>query len=443
MNGQGGRPPIRPSAPPGPPQQAPPLPPPLQQQLPPEMQQQQFLRSVQEHIDARVREALEHQAAQHQNEIRAAIRAAQFANNEAAPPRPERFRWPTATLTYGGATDRESAAQKWIQFRKLIVGFMAVMNPGQPQRYVKQALANCITGAAQEAVQDLDYMTTDAAVTFEGMLDAYEKRLCPMSSKTIAQAEFRQARQGPNEGSLEFFGRLRGYYTRAFPTPGSGATFQELYEAFLMEALLNGLRRDDMRRNLYSKGCETLDELLKEVAHEESARVSTSVRAGLHRLIPTGVRANTATRGIEPMEVAAVNASSTSNGSCFNCGKAGHLARQCPHRGTRSNDNSARGNTSGSGGKTATGRPAASTGSKKPLRRWRFAPKMLTKIQQMLGDVSPESEEAQAIMCALQDAVESDDIEYYDEDPVEGLNTGIAAVIAESDEAEEDFQLAD
>lgn len=347
--------------------------------------------------------------------------------------RPEKFRWPPNSLQYP-AGESSGNAQEWVEFRKKLSGFMGVMNPQATAWQLKSALLNCVTGASQEAVQDLDYLVRDDNVTFEGMLDAYEQRLCPTSSKTIAQAEYRQARQNPGESSLSFFGRLRGYYTRAFPTPGPNTTMQQMYEAFLMEGLLNGLRRDDMRRNLYSKGCSTLDELLQEVAHEESARVSTSVRAGLHKLGQHGNKASTGNR-IEPMDVGAINA----NSGCFNCGAKDHQYRNCTKpkkasQGTPRSGNSAGNNNYKTGN---SGRGNAAKPNNRPVRRWRFSPKALNKIQSMLGASNADTDEADAVLCSIQQALEEDDFDFYEEEE----EATVAATIEESsaEETAEDF----
>ena len=460
---QGGQPPQqppgapRPSAPPGPPQQrqgtAAELLQGVEQNLATQLNaaMQDFIQRQDARLaaqDARFEARVAAELQQSQLHAAHAAQAAQAVRNnagaagqEGAVPRVDKFRWPGATLAYKGG-NHENQARLWVQFRKLFDGYMEVMNQGQPEWKLKRALLNCVSGPAQEAVQDMDYMVVDNSVSLQAMLDAYEVRLCPTSSKTIAQAEYRQARQLPNEGAVTFYGRLLGYYTRAFPTPGPQTTTQEMYEAFLMEGLLNGLRRDDMRRNLYSKGCRTLSELVKELEHEESARVSTSVRAGPHRLLPTSREANN--RGqAEAMDVSAVNTGG--NTGCFNCNAPDHQIRNCPKPRRAAADGTRR--PMGTAGKPGAGGRNNTGGFK---RKWRFSPKALPRIQKMIGYTAADHEDASALLCSLESVLDAGDIEFYeDEESGEEPATGgpsLAAVIAEGQalaaegEEEEDFQ---
>lgn len=100
----------------------------------------------------------------------------------------------------------------WTDFR---VHFITVMQTtGWNDLRARRQLKIAMKGEAATMVNDL---TVEGHNNIQAMLNAFEQRFLPAAEGNLIRAEFRAARQQPNETLLKFHTRIRTLFVRAYP----------------------------------------------------------------------------------------------------------------------------------------------------------------------------------------------------------------------------------
>jgi len=183
----------------------------------------------------------------------------------------------------------------------------------------RRELYAAMAGAAAKAVADLpveDPMPPPAGwipLTFEAVLASYEGRFVTTAASDTARAEFSTARQMPSETILEWHGRLRDLFQRAYPT---GEVDQGASGQLLRDRFVQGLDNTSVREYTLDQRPANYVGCL-EAAQNKSATL----------LILNGNKAGRAAHSIGA--VSADNSRPPRNQSCFFCQELGHFAREC------------------------------------------------------------------------------------------------------------------
>ena len=207
-----------------------------------------------------------------------------------------------------------------------------------------------VTGRAQKALHRLQGSTD---MTYEATRDALKARFDPESRRTRYQAEFQTRRKKASEGWADFADELRSLADKAYPDLGEDAR-----ERLSINAYLTQLPQPQIAFSVRQKQPATLDDAVTATLEMESYLPPQSLS-----VVDTGTGGNTDSVGVvgqvaqltcaveeltKQMEQLKHSGSDSATenshpaqprpwrgrrfftGVCWNCGKPGHVLRNCP-----------------------------------------------------------------------------------------------------------------
>jgi Zinc knuckle len=271
------------------------------------------------------------------------------------------------TLTFEGKDTDD-----WLSFRDSFLNTARFQ--GYSDQQAKRALKACMRGVANLTTSQVDHEVNGQ--TIDQLLDVYEEMFLPPSASDMARTKFEAADQMPKESILQYHGRLRVLYARAYPDLHAN-------QDPLLRRFAQGLRRLRVREHVLRSRPANYGAALQ-AAQAEQAIMDATAYLTSH---PTGGAAG----GPEPMELGAVPGRPP--GKCHTCQKPGHFAKDC-------RSSKARAGSSSSSGKGAGGarpsKPALNTGGtwKDKDKRLKYR-RFLAQLEGVLDDESddPEDEE--------------------------------------------------
>jgi hypothetical protein len=221
--------------------------------------------------------------------------------------------------------------ESWITFKQDFV--LHCENQGLNDKLSRGALALSMKGAAAMAVHDLrPHHFADLAE----MLEAYEKKFLPAASSSLAQTIFEQAVMVTGETVLDFHSRLYALWRRAYP--------KSTDQTMLIRRFSLGVTKTDTRRELIRQRPDDYSKALDIAQTEEAVDKATRSTALNQTIMP-------APTTDEPMDINAIGGK-----GCFNCGKEGHIKRDCRSKPKIQNGPSTGGPSTGNSGKKKTER---------------------------------------------------------------------------------------
>ena len=163
-----------------------------------------------------------------------------------------------------------------------------------------------------------DIVFEAAGQTFDDMIRQFEGRFITQAGAKLAQQEFRKAKQMPDETILQFHGRLRTMFLRAYP--GAAVDGDGLAQ-LLRETFIWGLEQrkiteyvSDSQPDTYAECLDKAQEKKATLVGFEEARERRTGRSGLHAL----------------KQPPASEEASGGERACYGCGQSGHFMRDCP-----------------------------------------------------------------------------------------------------------------
>ena len=236
---------------------------------------------------------------------------------EAAPaPQPQARARPTLKLqNFSNGPDEDWAAYKF-HYEK--VGLFNAWDDNQ----AKLALATAMKGRAATSVMDITLDGKDS----RQLVAAYDARFLPAASSQPARVQFDQAQQKLNENILDYHGRMRQLWNRAYPAAQD--------EVPLIRRFSLGLRKKTVREQVMRVNPATFAAALEAAQNEASViQVAQYTELGAAAMQATNspTTTNTNDSGVEPMEIGALGRPSGTRGNsrCYFCDQPGHFKSNC------------------------------------------------------------------------------------------------------------------
>lgn len=263
----------------------------------------------------------------------------------------------------------EPGADDWIVFRRHFENTAALNGFSDEQK--RYALAGAMSGKAALATLDIEVGRFGA--DYPTIVSEYAARFIPAAASQLARAEFDGVRQGPKEKVLDYHGRLRALYNRAYPDNRD--------DVLLIRKFILGLRRKELRLQAMRTYPETYADALNVAQNEASVQQMVS-------LTELGAAAQVS----EPMEIGAIDRPSSEGkkGPCHHCGRAGHWKREC-YEWKRSNGQGAGSqDRGGRGGAARRGTGGAGRGRGRGAGRG-FQGKLIAALEAAVQGRDPEA----------------------------------------------------
>lgn len=218
--------------------------------------------------------------------------------------------------------------EDWLSFRRRIAYAIAQHNCNEEQS--KRALYCSMRGNAARAVSNID--PEDPLMTFQQMIEAFERRFIPPAVGEMAISQFETAVQQQKEDVLDFHSRLRDLWIRAYDDPNE----QRLIRRFAI-----GLRNSQIRLRILRGAPADYNAALELALNEASIQ---HIEKASHSNFPMGnhdepMEIDAIMKGRTNHSINAVNKKtfSNNNGSnlgsnnfeCHYCKMKGHYKRDC------------------------------------------------------------------------------------------------------------------
>ena len=213
-------------------------------------------------------------------------------------------------------------AEDWLVWRANFVT-TATINGWSNQRQRREISASMqgsakLRTAAIPIADDYVHPAVDAAPA-AGLLDAYEAVFIVAADSDLARTSFLRARQGPEESTLEWHGRLRTLFNRAYP--GMTAV-QTNNSRDLRETFLRGLRNATVGKDAWQRRPADYQAALDLASDAEAA-------AALWGEGRRQVNSMDHLDSYGPPPSGDINALNAPRDGCWNCG-GNHYRRECP-----------------------------------------------------------------------------------------------------------------
>lgn len=176
-----------------------------------------------------------------------------------------------------------------------------------------------LKGSAAEVLQTIPDSERD---NYEALMRAIERRYGSEHRRQIYQIELQNRGQKANESLQEFATEIE----RLAHLANADAPM-EYIERMKIQSFINGIRDVDTKRATYAMPKKTFAETVAHALTQETASLLSKPAYKVHKVEveqPCQSTMEEILKTLKTMAVPRVN-----SGKCFNCGKMGHLARNC------------------------------------------------------------------------------------------------------------------
>lgn len=176
---------------------------------------------------------------------------------------------------------------------------------------------------AAARVRDLE---VEDHANIDAMLTAFEDRFVPQAEAMIVKAEFESARQSPQEKLMDWHGRLRAIFIRAYPNRNAANDDQ------LIRTFIAGIADPAIKMFVLEGAPDTYAAALTRAQNKEAMLLTVRQMGQLqlgHRRGAIHQIGGSEESEIDPASVNFVQGGEGKKGTCFFCQKPGHFAKDC------------------------------------------------------------------------------------------------------------------
>lgn len=214
--------------------------------------------------------------------------------------------------TFTGSAGAAGLGAEWVTWRSHFDTVRELNN--WDDLVSRRQLKAAMDGEAARTVSDIDIEA--AGRTINLVLTDYAARFLTPAGGQLARTEFHGARQEPHETERQFHSRVREMFIRAYPAQAANLNASEL----LIQTFALGLADTEVARYVMDRTpaqyTEALELATAKRATEHALKAHGKLRGGLHAIGSSG---------------------QATSAKCWNCGKGGHMQRDCTEPENRNN----------------------------------------------------------------------------------------------------------